>query len=537
MRTRRVGVVRGVVQGVGFRPFVARLAREEALAGRVENAGGVVHLDVEGDDDALARFLSRLRAEAPPAARVDEVALAPAAPTGADRFVIADSAAGAPDALPLPPDLATCAECLAEVLDPSARRAGYPFTNCTQCGPRFTITTALPYDRARTTMAGFPLCGACRAEHDAPADRRFHAQPIACPACGPRLYATRADGAALARERAALEVAIAALRRGEIVAVKGLGGYQLLTDATDEAAVRRLRERKRREAKPLALLVRDLEGARAIAHVGELEARALASPAGPIVLLSRRDGSRIAPSVAPDLGRLGVLLPTTPLHHLLARALGPLVCTSGNLHDEPIATDDADARARLAGVADVFLAHDRPIARRADDGVVQVVAGAARTLRVGRGLGPLSVAIGGDGARRLCVGAHLKNAPAAALGAHAIVWPHVGDLDSPRARAAFEEAVGDLERFLALAPEAIVCDRHPDYASTIWAERAGLPLVRVGHHHAHVAACLAEHGAEAALGFAWDGFGLGEDGGLWGGEALAVGAAGARRVASLRAFP
>ncbi|MEZ4340250.1 MAG: Sua5/YciO/YrdC/YwlC family protein, partial [Sandaracinaceae bacterium] len=287
MRTRRVGTITGIVQGVGFRPFVARLAREEAIGGRVENAGGAVHLDVEGDADALARFLARLEAESPPAARIDAIALDPAPPTGAAELVIAASMAASPAALPLPPDLATCDECLAEVGDPSARRAGYPFTNCTQCGPRFTIATALPYDRARTTMAGFAMCDACRAEYEDPADRRHHAQPIACPVCGPELRATSADGAVIARRGAALAAAIAELRRGGVVAMKGLGGYQLLCDATDPGAVSRLRARKRREAKPLAVLVSDLDAARAIAVVSDAEASALRSPAGPIVLLAR----------------------------------------------------------------------------------------------------------------------------------------------------------------------------------------------------------------------------------------------------------
>ncbi len=536
MRARRVGTVRGIVQGVGFRPFVARLAREEAIGGRVENAGGAVHLDVEGEPAAVARFLARLEAEAPPAARIDAVALETAPPTGAAALVIEASAEAAAGALPLPPDLATCADCLAEVDDPAARRAGYPFTNCTQCGPRFTIATALPYDRERTTVARFAMCEDCAAEYGDVADRRHHAQPIACPACGPSLVGTDSDGAVLARRADALAAAIAELRRGGIVALKGLGGYQLLCDATDDAAVARLRARKRREAKPLAVLVADLAAARRIARVSDVEARALGSAAGPIVLLARRGGA-LADGVAPGLGRIGVLLPTTPLHHLVARALGPLVCTSGNLHDEPIAIDDADARARLAGIADLFLAHDRPIARRADDGVVHVVRGEGRVLRLGRGLGPASFDVGGDGVARLCVGAHLKNAPAAALGARVVLWPHVGDLDGPRARAAFEEAVADLSRFLALEPREVVCDRHPDYATTIWAERAGLPVRRLPHHAAHVAACLAEHGVERALGVAWDGFGLGDDGGLWGGEALEVDGGRARRVASLRPFP
>lgn len=536
MVSRRIARVEGVVQGVGFRPFVARLAASEHLVGLVRNEGAIVHVDVEGSTEAIESFARRLPSEAPPAARLERITWDDASPLGRTSFVIEASAQGG-SALPIPPDLATCAECREEIDDERARRFRYPFTNCTSCGPRFTIVTGLPYDRPRTSMESFALCEACRDEYDSPLDRRHHAQPIACPRCGPHLCLLDRDGASIAHRDEALARAVEAIRRGAIVALKGLGGYQLVCDATDDAVVRRLRERKRREAKPLAIMVRDLASARRVARLSIEEERALSSPAAPIVLV-RRAADDLARCVAPGITKIGVMLPTTPLHHLLLDALrAPIVCTSGNLHEDPIAIDEADALARLGAIADVFLVHDRPIARRADDGVVHVIDGRARTLRLGRGLGPRALTIGGDRRARLCLGAHLKSAPAAMLGDSVVLWPHVGDLDAPLAREAFARAIDDLTRFFELAPEELVCDLHPDYASSIFAERAGLPIRRVPHHLAHVAACLAEHAHESALGFAWDGYGLGPDGQAWGGEAVRVHGASAMRVAQLARFP
>ncbi|MGK4003584.1 Sua5/YciO/YrdC/YwlC family protein [Sorangium sp. So ce1036] len=601
---RRRGRVEGVAQGVGFRPFAARLARELGLAGGVRNEGGAVVVEVEGDRERLDAFARRLEAEAPAAARIDRVAWAAVAPRGARGFRIDESDPGGAPRLTIPPDLRACEGCLAEVEDPGARRLGYPFTSCAACGPRFTIVEALPYDRPRTTMARFAMCAACRLEYDDPADRRYHAQPIACPACGPALTLRDAAFARLAGGDDALAQACEAIRRGGIVALKGLGGYQLLCDARGEAAVQRLRERKRRAEKPFAVMVAEVAAARALAAVSAREEEALTSAAAPIVLLRRR-GDGLARSVAPGSARLGVMLPATPLHHLLARRLGfPVVTTSGNLHEEPIAADDEDARRRLGRIADVFLTHDRPIARRCDDAVVHVVDGRVRTLRLARGLAPVRVALGSTsvgatstsvgatstsvgatstsvgatstsvgatstsvgatstsvgatstsvgatstsvgatststsvGRALLCAGAHLKNAPAAAVDGEAVLWPHVGDLDTQAARDALDEALAALRAFLALDPAAVVADAHPDYASTRWAERSGLPVVRVQHHHAHVAACLAEHGGREALGVAWDGAGLGDDGTIWGGELLHVTPRGARRLAHLRPFP
>ena len=545
MIARRVGAIRGVVQGVGFRPFVARLAEELGLGGSVRNRGAGVELAVEGPPDDLLRFDRRLRAEHPPAARLDAIEWRDEPPTGETRFSIDASRTGS-SALAIPPDLAVCTACLAEVADPDARRFGYPFTNCTHCGPRFTIAEGAPYDRERTSMRGFPLCGACRREYGDPRDRRYHAQPIACPRCGPSLRLVTAPGEQLASGPEALEAAATALERGAIVALQGLGGFQLLVRADDERAVHRLRERKRRPAKPFALLVADLPAARALARIDGDEAAALTHSAAPIVLLRRQGGTgaeSVAPSVAPRMGRLGIALPATPLHALLARRLPvPLVCTSGNLHDEPICIDAAAARERLAAVADVFLVHNRAILRRADDSVVHVVGGRMRALRAARGLTPVALPLPRATTPILALGGHLKQAPVLAAEGEAVLWPQVGDLHSPRARDAMEQAIADLEAFLGRRAEVLAVDRHPDYATTLWAERSGRRLVPVQHHHAHVASVLAEQGfvhagGEEALGVAWDGAGLGADGDSWGGETLLVGPRGARRVGHLLPFP
>ena len=534
--TRQLGVVRGTVQGVGFRPFLAKLAAGEGLAGHAHNAGGVVHVDVEGPPEAVLRFQSRLAREAPSAARVEGVAWAEAAPIGRVGFEIVASVRAVTDALPLPPDLAPCDACLTELGDPGARRHGYPFTSCASCGPRYSIVNALPYDRERTTMARFPLCGACQREYDDLADRRHHAQPLACPACGPELSLLDRDGQRVADD--ALDAAVAALRRGAIVALMGVGGFQLLCDAEREGAVRAMRTRKRRPAKPFAVLVADLPAARRLAEVSPAEAEALSGPAAPIVLLRGRGGGRLAAGVAPGFARVGLMLPSSPLHALLAARMGPLVCTSGNLHGEPIVVDPAEARRKLGGIAELFLVHDRMIARRVDDAVVHVVAGRARTLRLGRGLGPVSLPLK-SASPRLCTGGHLKNAPALALAEHVVLWPHVGDLDSVDARAAFEAAVFGAGELLDFTPHELVTDLHPDYATTRWAEAQGLPIRRIPHHAAHVAACLAEHGAgeRDALAFAWDGFGFGEDGGLWGGETFTVRSGRVTHIGGLRRFP
>jgi hydrogenase maturation protein HypF len=503
MSAERLAVtVRGTVQGVGFRPFVYRLAARNALAGWVRNSSGPVEIEVEGDPAGLRRFLAQLTAEAPPLAAIEEVRTTAVPVRGEHGFLIEPSRPEAGEFQAVAPDAATCDDCVRELFDPSDRRFRYPFVNCTNCGPRYTIIEELPYDRPATTMRGFRMCEACRREYDDPGDRRFHAQPNACWDCGPRLSAP-------------VETAVAALRAGQVVAVKGLGGYQLACDARDEEAVARLRRRKRRPARPFAVLVADP------APYGEASAEELAllrGPARPIVLLRSRGG--LAPSIAPGLREVGVMLPATPLHHLLVADFGgPLVMTSGNLSEEPICRDDDEARERLAGVADLFLGHDRPIAARYDDSVVRWAAGAPRVVRRARGLAPAPLSLPA-GPPVVAAGAHLKAAFTVARDGHAFVGPHVGDLDDLLTVRAYEEALQTYERMFHVEPRVVACDLHPDYASTRAAEALGDP-VHVQHHHAHVASVMAEHGlAGPVCGVALDGVGLGPDGTAWGGEVL-----------------
>jgi hydrogenase maturation protein HypF len=542
---RRIAVT-GTVQGVGFRPFVYRLARELGLAGRVWNDAAGVTIEAFGPAPALDAFVARLRAERPPAASIASLVERSIPREPVATFEIVASAPGAERRTSIPPDLATCDACLAELRDPGNRRHRYPFTNCTACGPRFTIALGAPYDRPATTMAGFRLCSACAAEYGDPADRRFHAQPNACPECGPRVRLVRGSPARPSPDEPIdpISAAGAALAAGAIVAVKGLGGFHLACDATSPAAVATLRERKRREEKPLAVMVPDLAAARALALLGPAEEALLDSVERPIVLCRRRPQGPLCPELAPGSPLVGLLLPYAPLHHLLLEAAGrPLVMTSGNLSDEPIAFEDADALARLGGIADLFLVHDRPIASRCDDSVARVVAGKPLLLRRARGFVPRPVRLRRRFRRpTLGVGAQLKNACCLARGDEAVLGPHVGDLDGLETFGAFEAAVARLEAFLSLRPEALACDLHPLYLSTRWArDRAaalGVPLVEVQHHHAHAAAAAAEHGLEGpALALAWDGTGLGTDGTAWGGELLLVEGARSERLATFRPIP
>jgi hydrogenase maturation protein HypF len=525
-RVRRRLHVRGVVQGVGFRPFVWELAHRHGLAGTVCNTSGSVLIEVEGAPRAVDAFAAELRARPPRLARITAVEDAEVPLRGDDGFRIVESLAVEGEYQPVSPDAATCAECLAEVLDPAQRRYRYPFTNCTACGPRFTIIEGLPYDRARTTMRAFPMCDACRAEYDDPSDRRFHAQPVACPACGPRLWLAGLDGVEV--EGDAIALAAAALRAGEVVALRGLGGFQLACDATDEGAVARLRERKRRPAKPFAVMVTGIDDARALCAVDATEAEILEGSARPVLLLRRRSGpSRIAEGVAPGIADLGVMLPYTPLHHLLLREVGrPLVMTSGNLSEEPIAKDNDEALERLRAIADRFLLHDRDIAARYDDSVTRVIAGEERVVRRARGHCPLPAPLAGMDTQVIALGAHLKNTFCVLRGGDAFVGPHIGDLDHPLTLRHQEESLGGCLRLFGVTPEVVACDLHPDYISTALAERRaaewslGEP-VRVQHHHAHVASVMAEHGLRGRLlGVAFDGVGHGTDGGIWGGEFL-----------------
>ena len=537
----RVGArlaVHGAVQGTGFRPFVYRLAESLGLAGSVRNTPFGVLIAVEGRPEALADFGRRLRSEAPPAAVLRAVEVTPAPAAGAAGFAIEASDAAGELEVAMQPDLATCPECLRELHDRDDRRYRYPFLNCTACGPRLSIIEGLPYDRPLTTMRGFALCPDCAAEYDDPRDRRFHAQPVACPRCGPRLVFEGKDRDAPPGATYPLEAAAAVVRSGKILALKGLGGYQLVVDARDGAAVARLRARKGREAKPFAVMFPNLEAVRRVARVGEAEAALLESSAAPILLLPLLDRSAVSAETAPGLHTVGAMLPYSPLHHLLLERLGfPVVCTSGNFSEEPMALEADEARARLGSIADAFLHHDRPVARHVDDSVARVVDGNLLVVRRARGFAPLPVAVGAALPTVRALGGHLKNAVAWSHGSQIIASQHIGDLDHPLSLAALQRTVADYERLYAMKPVAVACDLHPDYATTRLAEASGLPVVRVQHHHAHVAAALAEHDLVGeVLGVAWDGTGLGTDGTVWGGEFLQARASGFRRVARLLPF-
>jgi len=533
---RRIEIA-GTVQGVGFRPWVYRLAREQGIAGRVSNGSRGVTIEAFGGGEALDVFLSRLQSSPPPAARIRELSWRPIPTEPADRFEIVASQDEGARRLSIPPDLATCADCLAEIFDPSDRRFRYPFTNCTNCGPRFTIALGVPYDRPSTTMAPFPMCPQCRQEYDSPLDRRFHAQPNACPACGPRLTAVGPDGDALANEDA-IAVAARALAEGRIVALKGIGGFHLACDAMLPAAVSRLRARKRREEKPFAVMVRDVAAAARLAILGECERDLLESVERPIVLVKSRPGTALAAEVAPGNPLVGLLLAYSPLHHLLLADAGrPLVMTSGNLSDEPIVCDDAEALERLGGVADLFLLHGRAIASRSDDSVARVVAGRPVVLRRSRGYVPRGIPVRRPFERPvLACGGHLKNTFCLGVGDMAFPGPHIGDLEGLEAVRAFEESVDRAERFLGVRPEIVAHDLHPLYASTRYAlDRPAAARVAVQHHHAHVVSAMAEHGLDGpVLGVAYDGTGYGSDGAAWGGEILVATEGRFDRAATLR---
>lgn len=534
-RIRQRIAVTGNVQGVGFRPFVWREASVRGLAGYVVNTPEGVTLEVEGAPSAVDRLVETLRAPPPPAATVT-LTREPLEPTGEAGFSIRDSALGGTRSAAVLPDLATCEECFAEVADPANRRYRYPFTNCTRCGPRYSIITDLPYDRLRTTMRRFVMCPDCQAEYENPADRRFHAEPNACPVCGPQLALWDGEGDELAVRDAALKAAAAALAEGRIVAVKGLGGFHLMADARNEDAVRRLRQRKHREEKPFAVMFASLDALRAAAVPTDIEVVALTSRERPIVLVCQR-GDGLAPSVAPRNPLVGAMLPYTPLHHLLLAELGfPVVATSGNRSDEPICTDEHEALTRLAGIADLFLVHDRPIERPVDDSVVRVLAGVPTVFRRARGLAP-AVAARGVRPGILAVGGHLKTTVALSTEAGVVLGQHLGDLDTAEARDAYGRAVSDIQRLHDAKPSLIARDLHPDYHSSHVAETLGPPTFAVQHHVAHIAACMAEHGLEPpVLGVSWDGTGYGPDGTVWGGEFLRITEDGWTRVAHLRPF-
>ena len=542
--------VEGIVQGVGFRPFVHALAGRLGLAGLVGNDAGGVFVEVEGAAETVQRFLEALAAEAPPLAVIERVSATPLDPTGAVGFAIAPSRDGGARQTLVSPDTATCADCLAELADPADRRHRYPFINCTNCGPRFTIVRDVPYDRPATTMAGFAMCADCAREYADPRDRRFHAQPVCCPACGPALRLLDRAGRAAGGDP--LAGAAARLRDGAVVAVKGLGGYHLAADAAAEPAVAALRARKHREDKPFAVMVANLDAARGLCLVDPAEEAMLASPRRPIVLLRRRaqgggpvgregTGPGVAASVAPGNRSLGVMLPYTPLHHLLLAEVGrPIVLTSGNVSDEPIAYLDDEAVERLGGIADWFLAHDRPIHMRADDSVVRAFRGRELPLRRSRGFAPQPLGLPWPFPRHvLACGAELKHTFCLAKDGHAFVSHHIGDLENYETFRSFTEGVGHFRRLFAVDPEVVAHDLHPEYLSTKYAlEVDGVELEGVQHHHAHVAACLADNGEPGpVIGVAFDGLGFGTDGTIWGGELLVADLVGFRRAGHLEVVP
>lgn len=526
----------GLVQGVGFRPFVAKLARRIGLKGYVINDGRGVFVDVEGPSDRVDEFFVRLESEAPPLARITSVEKHDRERVGYDSFTIKESVQPDVRFALISPDIATCEDCLREMREPSDRRHRYPFINCTNCGPRFTIIYDVPYDRERTTMCRFVMCEDCGREYADDTDRRFHAEPIACPVCGPSVRLVNRAGTPVPGDPIARAVQI--MSEGGIVSVKGLGGYHLACLASSELAVSTLRKRKCREEKPLAIMVRDLEVARSICRISDSEEILLVSPERPIVLLRKRENIPIADEVSPRNKYLGVMLPYTPLHHLLLERVPALVMTSGNLTDEPISFRDDEAEVRLGGIADYFLVHNRDIFTRCDDSVARVVKGRTHVVRRSRGYVPNPLVMPFQGPSVLAVGAELKNTFCLVRENLAFPGHHIGDLKNLEAYEALKFGIEHLKKLLFVDPELIAHDMHPDYLSTRYALESGLPLVAVQHHHAHIAACMAENGiTEKVIGLSFDGTGYGTDGTVWGGEILIADYADFERVAHLARVP
>ncbi|UWZ83583.1 carbamoyltransferase HypF [Occallatibacter riparius] len=525
-RIRKSVLVRGVVQGVGFRPFVYRLAMQNALGGHIGNDTDGVTIEIEGAEHAVEDFLHRLTSDAPPISRIDSVQVSELTPVGETAFTIVHSQVLGKVSTGIPADAATCADCLRELLDPQDRRYRYPFLNCTNCGPRFTITRRIPYDRPQTSMAAFPMCAACRAEYDDPLNRRFHAQPNACWDCGPRVWLESPRGEKIASDDPIAQC-IEELLAGRIMGIKGIGGFHLAVDATSEEAVTRLRERKHRYGKPLAVMVRDMEAARSLCLINDEESALLQTSARPIVIARVRAGSGFAPSVAPGIPWLGVYLPYAPLQHLLFAdtRVRALVMTSANLSEEPIAIDNAEARQRLGNIADAFLMHNREILQRCDDTVTAIVDGAPQLIRRARGYVPLGIELPFDSPPLLAVGGHLKSVFTLARGRYAYQSQHLGDLENLTGLDFFTESLAHLMHTFEIEPQAVVHDLHPGYLSTTWAKQwaaeHNIPTIAVQHHHAHIAACMAEHAIQGpVIGLSLDGTGYGTDGRIWGGEVL-----------------
>ncbi len=541
-------VIRGAVQGVGFRPFIFRTATELGIKGWVCNSQLGVSIEAESESETLETFLLRIHHEKPSHAYIQSLECSYRDPVGYGSFEIRTSHLhGSPAAFVLP-DIATCPDCLEELFDPANHRYRYPFTNCTNCGPRYSIIEALPYDRPHTSMKGFSMCDRCTREYQNPHDRRFHAQPNACPDCGPSLELWDRDGRPLGRENDALSATVGLLRQGSTIAIKGIGGFHLVVDACNEEAVRRLRQRKHREEKPFALMFPSLDMVMEESIVSPLEARLLESSESPIVLLERANSSDAASSshsrfhlareIAPGNPYLGIMLPYAPLHHLLMSDLGtPVVATSGNLADEPICIDEEEALQRLKGIADAFLVHNRPIVRHIDDSIVRVILNRELVLRRARGYAPLPVSLPTSVPDLLAVGAHLKSTVATARGNQVFISQHLGDLETVESLRAFEHETRSLQELYHIRPTQVVSDLHPDYLSTAHARESGLPLQTIQHHYAHVTSCMADNALEGTvLGVSWDGTGLGLDGTVWGGEFLLTSPSGFRRVATFRQF-
>jgi hydrogenase maturation protein HypF len=534
----------GRVQAVGFRPFVYRTAQANGIHGWVRNEGGEVIVHAEGSEQMLEHFIDTLLHRAPPLARPQLLHQQEVTPGQHENFSIVASSESDLADIHLPPDYFLCDDCRRELDDPQDRRYRYPFINCTQCGPRYTLITHLPYDRAQTTMAGFEMCDDCRREYEDPLNRRFHAEPIACPVCGPQLQFQSSEEDAIDDTQSALRATKEALRQGLIVAVKGVGGYHLLCDATNDTAVQRLRVNKQRLHKPFAVMFPmrgddGLDAVRGESQLSEAHLELLLDPMRPIVLVPRRDNSTLSAFIAPGLNEVGVFLPYSPLHYLLLSALNrPLVATSGNISGEPVLTDSVDVESRLGQVVDAFLHHNRPIRRPADDAVFRVIDNHGRPLRHGRGSAPVEMSLPFTLKEPLlAVGGHMKNSIALAWDNRVVISPHIGDLDAPRSIAVFEQLIADLQALYQVKARTIVCDAHPGYTSARWAAHQSLPITRVWHHQAHAAAVAGEYAHEQNwLVFAWDGVGLGDDGTLWGGDAL-LGQTGAwHHAARLRPF-
>jgi len=535
---RRRFLISGIVQGVGFRPFIFRLAGELGLSGWVRNIPAGVELEVQGPIEALAAFGHALDHDLPPLAVVTSVSAQDIPVLRERAFTILPSADGEKN-IQVAPDSALCGDCLRELFDPADRRYRYPFITCTNCGPRYSIITSIPYDRPGTTMAGFPLCPDCLGEYEDPANRRFHAQPIACPACGPQLRLLDHTSAPIAERDDALAMAVQLLLSGQILAVKGIGGYHLAVDACNHEAVKRLRERKKRDEKPFAVMAQDLAAARRLARLGDMEERLLTGPESPIVIAPKTPDCPVSPLVAPANGWLGLMLPYAPIHYLLLRDnFTALVMTSANVSDEPVAFEDGDAIRRLNGIADFFLVHNRPIHIRSDDSVMRVFQGKPLFYRRARGYAPRAVRLPFGTEPLLAVGAELKGAICLAQGEQAFLSQHIGDLQNSSTCDSFRHTIRHLSGILEIAPRSVACDLHPDYLSSVHAAESGLPLTRVQHHHAHLAACMAENGLDGTvIGIIFDGTGLGDDATIWGGEFLVGGYGGFQRAGNFLPVP